>query len=389
MKRSGSADLPLHGGRVPAWLAKRMEKLGLAITQVIVDEYGQDQFLTRLSDPFWFQSFGAALGMDWHSSGITTSVMGALKRSINPVAHELGLYVCGGRGKHSRKTPDELLQVSNSTGLDGNTLVKASKLAAKVDNSLLQDGFQLYLHSFIVTKDGNWAIVQQGMNQGNSMARRYHWQSKNVKSFVLNPHSAIEGRNQGEILNLSDGKAIDAQHSIVDFTNYNPDKQLSELRHLVMDRQHEVLSKHVNSKRLASALLMAHEKQYRDFVPLVLQQGIGPRTMQSLALVSELIYGKPTRFDDPARYSFAHGGKDGHPFPVLTKTYDETIETMQYLVNKAKADISDKRAAFKSLHQFVQNIERTAKPKVDVDEVIAWERRNAKHYGGRTVFDGK
>ncbi len=387
MKRSGSADLPLHGGRVPVWLARRMETLGLAISRVIVDEYGTQGFLSRISDPFWFQSFGAALGMDWHSSGITTSVMGALKRALNPVAAELGLYVCGGRGKHSRKTPVELLSIAEQTGLDGHALVKASKLAAKVDNSLIQDGYQLYQHSFIVSQQGQWAIIQQGMNQGNGMARRYHWLSSRVQSFVLDPHTAIEGHNQGLLLNLSDARAQPAQSAIVDFIAQNPDQQISELRHLVMDKNHAVLARHVYSKRLAAALLLAHEKQYRDFVPLVLQEGIGPRTIQSLALVSELVYGEATRFDDPARFSFAHGGKDGHPFPVLTKTYDETIETMHQILNKARLEHSEKRAAFRSLHQLTQSIEQQLKPDVDTQAVIDWERKHAAQYGGRTVFD--
>ncbi len=387
MKRSGAADLPLHGGRVPTWLAQRMTRLGRAITQVIVDEYGTEGFLSRISDPFWFQSFGAALGMDWHSSGITTSVMGALKRGLNPIASELGLYICGGRGKHSRNTPAELLSMANRTGLDGSALVRASKLAAKVDNSLIQDGFQLYQHSFIVSQQGPWAIIQQGMNNTRGMARRYHWLSSRVQSFVLDPHTAIAGQNQGLLLNLSDSRAEPAQEAIVDFINQNPDQQLSELRHLVMDKTHAVLAKHVNSKRLAAALLLAHEKHYRDFVPLVLQQGIGPRTLQSLALVSELIYGQATRFDDPARFSFTHGGKDGQPFPVLTKTYDQTIDSMHQILNKSHLQHSEKKAAFKSLYRMTQSIERTVKPSVDTQAVINRERKNASRYGGRTVFE--
>jgi hypothetical protein len=387
MKRSGSADLPLHGGRVPAWLARRMESLGRAITQVIVDEYGTEGFLTRISDPFWFQSLGAALGMDWHSSGITTSVMGALKRSLNPAASELGIYICGGRGKHSRKTPAELLHIAEQTGLNGDDLVHTSRLAAKVDNTLIQDGFQLYLHSFILTRDGQWAIVQQGMHQQNGLARRYHWLSSQVESFVLDPHSAIEGRHQGVLLNLSDSRAEPAQQAIVDFIGHSPDRQIAELRHLVMDRQHEVMNKHVNSSRLAATLLLAHENHYQDFIPLLLQKGVGPRTIQSLALVSELVYGKATRFDDPARFSFAHGGKDGHPFPVLTSTYDETIASMNEVIDKTHIHAAEKRAAFKSLSRLTRFIEQSVKPSVDTQAVIQWERENAHKHGARTVFD--
>ena len=389
MKRSGRADLPLHGGHVPLWLAQHMEKLSRAIVQVIIDEYGTSGFLSRLSDPFWFQSFGAALGMDWHSSGITTSVMGALKRSLNPLASELGIYICGGRGKHSRKTPNELFDIANHTGLDGQSLVHASRLAAKVDNTLLQDGFQLYLHSFILSKDGEWAIVQQGMNNHNGMARRYHWLSSHIDSFVLDPHNAIEGKNLGSLINLSDARAEPAQSAIIDFLSQPPEQQLSELRHLVLDKGHPVLNKHVNSTRLAAVLLLAHEKAYQNFVPFILQDGIGPRTMQSLALISELVYGKPVRFDDPARFSFAHGGKDGHPFPVLTSTYDETIETMTGLLNRAKLESSDRRSAFKSLHHFAHCIEQQARPSVEPEAVIQWEKHNAHKYGGKTVFDKK
>src|ERR1700710_2542969 len=200
MKRSGSADLPLHYGYVPQWLAERMARLGLAITESIITEYGKEEVLRRLSDPLWFQSFGAVMGMDWHSSGITTSVMGALKRAINPHAKELGIFICGGKGKSSRQAPDELLAVANRTGLDGNYLVRCSKLSAKVDNTAIQDGFQLYMHNFIVSSSGNWAIVQQGMSDLTSTARRYHWHSEGLTSFVDDPHTFIYGKNTGQIL---------------------------------------------------------------------------------------------------------------------------------------------------------------------------------------------
>src|SRR3954462_9570830 len=207
MKRSGSANLPLHYGYVPQWLAVRMAKLGLAITESIITEYGKNEILRRLSDPFWFQSFGAVLGMDWHSSGITTSVMGALKRAINPHAKELGIFICGGKGKSSRQAPNELIAVADQTGLDGNYLVRCSKLSAKVDITAIQDGFQLYMHNFIVSDTGEWTVVQQGMHTGNNTARRYHWHSSSLRSFVEEPHTGICGTNQGNILNLTDAGA--------------------------------------------------------------------------------------------------------------------------------------------------------------------------------------
>ena len=202
MKRSGIADLPLHVGRVPPWLAERMTKLGSAITETIVHHYGASAFLSRLSDPFWFQAFGAVMGMDWHSSGITTSVMGALKRGLAPRAHELGLYVCGGRGRFSRNTPNELRSLAEQRGFDGDALVRTSRLTARIDNNAIADGFQIYLHSFVVTSTGEWAVVQQGLNDRNGLARRYHWHSSSVRDFVADPHTAIFGENQGTIMNL-------------------------------------------------------------------------------------------------------------------------------------------------------------------------------------------
>lgn len=385
MRRSGSADLPLHPGRVPHWLGKRMASLGRAITIAIVEEYGRDEFLKRISDPFWFQAFGSVLGMDWHSSGITTSVMGALKKSLNPISDELGIYICGGRGKHSLKTPDELLSLSNQHNFNGTELVRASKLSAKVDNCCINDGFQLYLHSFILTKEGNWSVVQQGMNNSNGMARRYHWHSPKVDSFVSNPHSGISGEHLGEIQNLSDLRAEDARTSIVDFLQAPVESQLKEFRHLVMAKPHQISEKEVNSKRLGATLALAHDKKLRSFSEALLTPGIGPRTMQSLALVSEVVYGAPTRFDDPARFAFAHGGKDGAPFPVPTKVYDETIEFLNKNLSRAKGDESDKREGFKKLHSLQKVIEKHGNYNADIPSVIESEWRNSHKYGGRTI----
>src|SRR5215218_7163223 len=250
MKRSGIADLPLHGGRVPPWLAQRMTKLGSAITETIVHDYGASAFLSRLSDPFWFQAFGAVMGMDWHSSGITTSVMDALKRGLAPKANELGLYICGGRGRFSRNTPTELRQLGYRRGFDGEALVRTSRLTARIDNNAIADGFQIYLHSFVVTSEGEWAVVQQGLNDRNGLARRYHWHSAAVRDFTANPHTAIVGESRGEIRNLVDGRAKPAQSALLAIAREDPARTLAEVRRLEMPMHHDVRQADVNQRRL-------------------------------------------------------------------------------------------------------------------------------------------
>ena len=386
MKRSGSADLPLHYGYVPIWLAERMAKLGLAIVENILIDYGKDDLLRRLSDPFWFQSLGAVMGMDWHSSGITTSVMGALKRSVNPHSKELGIYICGGKGKYSRQTPDELMKISDRTGLDGNYLVKCSKLSAKVDNTAIQDGFQLYTHNFILSDTGKWAVIQQGMSDASRTARRYHWLSESLTSFVNDPHTSIYGQNAGYILNMADKQADSSRNGVMQIAAENPAYMLKEISKLVMPLHHDVKAKDVDLKRLGAVLWLAHEKKPSDFQDLLLLEGLGPRTLQSLALVSEVIHGTPSRFKDPARFSFAHGGKDGHPFPVPIKVYDETIGTLQKAVYKAKIGQSEKNEAIKRLSKIAQNAEKDFIPNANFDKVIEEERNNSWKYGGRTVM---
>jgi hypothetical protein len=363
-----------------------MTLLGGAITESIVLEYGKSEVLKRLSDPLWFQAFGCVLGMDWHSSGITTSVMGAMKRAINIRSKELGIYIAGGRGKHSRKTPEELIQISNLTGLDGNELVRSSKLAAKVDNTAIQDGFQLYLHNFILTDEGEWAIVQQGMNNASGMARRYHWHSKQFQSYLSSPHAGVTGENQGLILNLADEKADVTRLGILAIAKENPDKMLGEIRKIVMPRHHEVLESDVNMKRLGAVLMLAHERDVQNFESLLLLEGVGPRTVQSLTLVSEVIHGTPSRFTDPARFSFAHGGKDGHPFPVPLKVYDETINVLRTAVEKAKMGETDKQKAVQQLSVIAQRIEKDFEPRPFFNEVIQRERDESYKFGGMTVF---
>ncbi|MDR1865342.1 MAG: DUF763 domain-containing protein [Bacteroidales bacterium] len=384
MKR-GSADLPLHYGTVPQWLAQRMCLLGGAIAEAIVMEYGRSALLQRLSDPFWFQSLGCVLGMDWHSSGITTSVMNALKKAINRRSGELGVYVCGGRGKASRQTPAELLDIAGKTGLNGNELVRSSRLSAKVDNTALQDGFQLYLHSFIVTIDGEWAVIQQGMNTEEKMARRYHWLSSALPSFTEEPHASVCGVNRGMILNLTAKEALPAKEGIMQLTAMSPGKLLREVS-LILPRRHEVTAADVDMKRLGATLVLAHERGVANIEELLLLEGLGPRTLQSLTLTSEIIHGTPSRFSDPARFSFAHGGKDGHPFPVPLRVYDQTVETFDKAIRLARLGDRDKSDALKNLSKISLEMEKGYTPGDYFERLLQHERDSSWQHGGKTVY---
>ena len=371
------------------WLAQRMTKLGTAITETIVHDYGTSAFLTRLSDPFWFQALGAVMGMDWHSSGITTSVMGALKRGLAPRADELGLYICGGRGRFSRQTPDELRLLGDRRGFDGDALVRTSRLTARIDNNAIADGFQIYLHNFVVTADGEWAVVQQGLNDRSGLARRYHWHSATVKDFVAEPHTGIVGENQGTIMNLVDTKARPAQTALLEIAHEDPDKTLSVARHLKMPAHHEVREKNVDLKRLGAVLAVAYERELHDFAELLLVENLGPRTLQSLALVAEVVHGAPSRFNDPARFSFALGGKDRHPFPVPLKTYDESITFLRTSLDAAKLGDREKLDGFRRLDGFVRTVETRLAPHADFDAVIKHEHSISASVDGRSVFDDK
>jgi hypothetical protein len=389
MQRSGSADLPLHGGHVPPWLAMRMQRLGTAIVESILLHYGPAEFLSRFSDPFWFQALGAVMGMDWHSSGITTSVLSALKRGLNARSKELGVYVCGGRGKQSRRTPSELLHVGEQTGLDAKALVRTSRLTAKIDNNAVADGFQLYLHAFVVTRAGDWAIVQQGMNDVTGMARRYHWHSASVRDFVCEPHTGIVGSNEGTILNLVDRRAKPAQDAMLSIASETPENTIRQVQKLIMPRHHDVRSKDVDLRRLGAVLAVSYERQLRDFASLLLTENLGPRTLQTLALVAEVVHGAGSRFQDPARFSFALGGKDGHPFPVPLKTYDESLQFLRTAVDRAKAGDTEKCDGLKRLDRLVRNVEQRLQPNADFDALMAHERAISPTLGGRTVFDDK
>ena len=424
IKRSGYADLPLHTGTVPKWLADRMMKLGTLIVEAIVLRYGKKEVLVRLSDPLWFQSLGAILGMDWHSSGITTSVMYALKRGLNRRAKELGIVVCGGRGKYSRRTPDELKILADMTGMDGNKLINCSRLAAKVDGTAVQDGFQLYQHNFILSDEGDWTVVQQGMNVKEKKARRYHWSSEKLWSFVETPHTGVTGENEGLILNLTDTNAGQTRSKILTLSNERPDRVLREIekmgkgdclqldlfddepglpqkqnewqgtqilikndRNLVMPSHHEIRAEDVDLKRLGAVLATAWESENKDFESLLLTPGLGPRTLQSLTLVSEVIFGTPSRFTDPARFSFAHGGKDGHPFPVTTKIYDESIRVLGDAIETSRMGYNDKSECLRRLETTARYVEENCAPEADFDALIAHEREHSKEWGGRTCHE--
>ena len=374
---------------MPSWLAGRMVTLGTAISESVLYHYGRAELLSRLSDPFWFQALGSVMGMDWHSSGITTSVMGALKKGLNPKAHELGVHICGGRGRHSRNTPQELQAIAERTGLDGDALVRTSRLTARIDNNAIADGFQIYLHSFILTSDGDWAVVQQGMNEASRVARRYHWHSAAVRDFTADPHTAIVGQHAGTIRNLVDSRARPAQDALLTIARADPAKTIADVRRLEMPAHHDVRGSDVNEKRLGAVLALAHERELRDFASFLLLEQLGPRTLQSLALIAEVVHGTPTRFDDPARFSFAHGGKDGHPFPVPLKVYDESIAVLRRALDAAKLGHSDKLQGMSRLDAFARAIERRGSAEADVAATIAHERRISPSLGGRTVMDDR
>jgi len=416
-RRSGSADLPLHGGRVPAWLADRMTRLGAVMCEAIVHTYGRDELLRRLAHPFWFQSFGAVMGMDWHSSGITTSVIGALKRGLAPLSGELGIHVCGGRGRHSRRTPAELMAIGERVGVDGAALSRASRLVAKVDSAAVQDGFDLYLHGFIVSDDGRWVVVQQGMNGDTRQARRYHWLSEGLTSFVDAPHAAIEGAAQGNIVNLADHRAERSRRAQVEllqsmgvdaiareFGKLQPvqpragdaatrprvddagdSPQLALLPHLSMPDHHDVRGSDVVTRRLHGNLAAAAECGPRDFTELLQVPGVGARTVRALALVAEVLHGAPCRFSDPARFSFAHGGKDRHPFPVPTRVYDHTIGVLKTAVRNARLGREEQLQALQRLDAQARRLEAHAKGPT-VDALIGQELRDSHAHGGRSVF---
>lgn len=401
-QRTGFADLPLHGGRVPAWLGQRMARLGRVIAEAIVHHYGQRELLARLAQPFWFQSFGAVMGMDWHSSGITTSVIGALRRGLTPVQDELGIYVCGGRGARSRQTPSELLAIGERTGADGAALARTSRVVAKVDSAAVQDGFSLYLHGFILSAAGDWTVVQQGMLPERRLARRYHWKSEGLTSFVDDPHSAVEGEFRGTIVNLADARAEQSRQAQLALLARGPDHVLGVLKkeqarsaprpapaqqtlpHLFLPAHHELLEEDVVMRRLRGTLAAAADRGPRDFVELLLSPGVGARTVEALAHVAEVIHGAPCRFSDPGRFSLAHGGKDGHPFPVPLRVYDQTIGVLRQAVDAAKLGNEDRLVAIRELDRQARALEHAAR-EPSFEAHLERERQTSQIFDGRTV----
>ena len=355
MKR-GFANLPLHGGKAPRWLFARMRKMAGAMAQVICEEFGPDELLVRLSDPWWFQAFGCVLGFDWHSSGVTTTVCGALKEGVKPFGTSVGLFVCGGKGGRSRKTPQEIQEACAPLGRDPEPLVYSSRMSAKVDSAALQDGYQIYQHCFLFTAGGRWAVVQQGMNDANGYARRYHWLADHVDDFVCEPHAAIAAQARGATLNMVARESGKARDCTADASRMHPDRLLAEVRRLQtlsLPRRHEVLLRDVNPKHLHKVMLSTYERQPEDFERLLGLRGVGPKAIRSLALISELIYEAPASQRDPARYSFAHGGKDGHPYPVNREVYDQSIDFLRRSLDQASLGQTEKREALRHLARFL------------------------------------
>ena len=356
MKRS-YANLPLHRGKTPRWLMARMKSLSGAIIRIIVEEFGPEVVLKRLSDPFWFQAFGCVLGFDWHSSGVTTTVCGALKESVRFIGPSLGLFVCGGKGATSRKTPSEIECYSNSIDILPDRLVHASRMSAKIDSAALQDGYQIYHHTFIFTKSAHWAVVQQGMNADNGYARRYHWLGDSVDDFVCEPHTAIACDARGQTLNMVAKESEGARKASVLVSTEHPDKitkEVKKLQQLRLPSRHKVALGDINPQHLHKVLLSTYENHPADFEKMLAIPGVGPKTIRSLALISDLIYGAPASTRDPVRYSFAHGGKDGHPYPVNRQIYDKSISILHNAIKHAKLCRTDKIDAIRHLREFLE-----------------------------------
>lgn len=353
--RTGTAYLPLHHGKAPRWLFQRMSRLSREIAIAIVTDFGADEMLRRLSDPFWFQALGCILGWDWHSSGVTTVVCGAFKEGLRGVEHELGLYVAGGKGGTSRRTPVEVTQFGEACGIDPAPLVYASKMAAKVDNTALQDGYQLYHHAFFFTATGLWAVVQQGMNDSNHYARRYHWLGEEVEDFVCEPHSAICTQVWGQALNLVARESEQTRQVVAQLAaEQRPELLLGELNRLKtldLPPRHHVALSDIHPDRLQRIFLHTYERKAESFQSLLAIEGVGPKTIRALSLISELVYGAAPSHRDPARYSFAHGGKDGHPYPVDRATYDKSIDVLSSAVKKAKLGLREELETLRRLHQ--------------------------------------
>jgi hypothetical protein len=348
--KTGIANLPLHYGRAPRWLFEKMVKLSAALIEAIVIEKGRKEFLCRISDPFWFQAFGAVLGFDWHSSGVTTTVCGAMKEGIKDISKDLGLYICGGKGATSRKTPQEIEKKSERLSINTEQLVYSSKISAKVDNTCVQDGYNLYHHVFIFTKEGDWTVIQQGMNTHNHFARRYHWLSSCLQSYVCEPHTAVCCDDKHLSLNMVASESEASRTIVTELSREKPDTVMSETKKiLTMPARHPVLQFDINPRYLYKVLLRTYERAADDFQTLLGVNGVGPKTIRALALIGELLHGATPSFRDPARYSFAHGGKDGFPYPVDRNNYSQSISYLKSAIKKAKLGSTEKLRALKRL----------------------------------------
>ncbi|MDR7436695.1 MAG: DUF763 domain-containing protein [Armatimonadota bacterium] len=361
--RTGIATLPLHAGRTPRWLFERMVRLARAVLEALVEDIGPPGVLARLADPFWFQAFGCLLGFDWHSSGVTTTVCGALKEAVRGREADLGLVVAGGKGRTSRQTPEELRRSGDRFGLDADRLVSTSRLVAKVDSAAVQDGYQIYHHTLVATLDGRWAVVQQGMRPADRTARRYHWWGDRVRSFVCEPHAAVCCDRTGPTLNLVAAESEPARAAITRIARERTEVLVAELRrlaaappaHLILPHRHILdPTRDVHPDRLRRALEQTYRAQAPSFEALLGLPGVGARTLRALALLSEVLAGAPASWRDPARFAFAHGGKDGHPYPVDREVYDRTIAVLEEAVRRAQVGDPERLAALRRLHAFVR-----------------------------------
>ena len=386
MINAGTIGMPLHFGKVPSFLTERMGKMGDAIVESIVDNYGKSEVLTRMSDPNWFQALGAVMGMHWNSSGVTATVLGSLQRQINPKSRSLGLYILGGKGKRMGWSTKQINRVSNNHGLPGQELVHACNLTRRIDNNAVQDGYGLYQQYFILSDEGEWTSISQGMNRQTRRARRYHWHSPTVRSFVEQPHTGIVGLENQQVLNLVDQDAGNLRNHMVALTQDRPKEVIEAIRSLDLPDRHDVQKSDVNLARLGSVLNLAYNRDVEQFDDLVMMHGVGPRTLKALAMASEVIHGDATRFEDPARFSFAVGGKDGRPHPIDEKSFDETVSMLQNSVDSAKLGDKDKSAALKRLHKVAVAGESVGSPLDYLSDLIDSEWNHAENSGGKTFM---
>ncbi len=383
---AGTIGMPLHFGKVPYFLTERMGRMGDAIILSILDNYGKSEVLTRISDPNWFQAFGAVTGMHWNSSGVTAVLLGAIKQRINRKAHETGLFILGGKGKAAYRTEKQIIKISEALSLPGPDLSRASRLTKRVDNNAIQDGFNLYQSYFILSDEGQWTAITQGMNKNTRRARRYHWHSPTVRSFGSEPHSGIMGLENQKVLNLVDGEAKSLRNNMVDILKEKPNEIVKAVRASDLPNRHDVRKDDINMNRLASVLDLAYNRDITNFEDLVDLHGVGPRTLKALAMASEVIHGDATRFDDPARFAFAVGGKDGRPHPIDTKSFDETVEMLQNSVDKSKMGDQDKSSALKRLHKLAVKGETKGNPLDFLQDLIDHEWNHAESNGGKTFM---